>query len=151
MGTKSFGKGSVQTVLPLQDGSALALTTAYYYTPANVKIHKKGIKPDIEVKFPKLTNDQLKEYRDELERIANQDYERTRAKQEKLLNGEHKDQKSKSSTSSATSTVTSTASTGATKSSTLDFIAIPKFDVQLEQAANLLKASSIFMELHSKK
>jgi carboxyl-terminal processing protease len=50
MGTKSFGKGSVQTILPLGDGSALRLTTALYYTPSGKTIHEKGIIPDIEVK-----------------------------------------------------------------------------------------------------
>lgn len=50
MGTKSFGKGSVQTILPLGDGSALRLTTALYYTPSGKTIHEKGIMPDIEVK-----------------------------------------------------------------------------------------------------
>ena len=84
LGTKTFGKGSVQTVLPLHDGSALALTTAYYYTPSDNRIHKKGIKPDIEVEFPKLTEDQLKEYRDEMEQIANQNYEETREKTRRI-------------------------------------------------------------------
>ena len=50
MGTKSFGKGSVQTILPLGDGSALRLTTALYYTPSGKTIHEIGINPDIEVK-----------------------------------------------------------------------------------------------------
>jgi carboxyl-terminal processing protease len=50
MGTKSFGKGSVQTILPLADGSAMRLTTALYYTPSGKTIHEKGIIPDIEVK-----------------------------------------------------------------------------------------------------
>jgi carboxyl-terminal processing protease len=50
LGTKSFGKGSVQTILPLGDGSALRLTTALYYTPSGKTIHEIGIKPDIEVK-----------------------------------------------------------------------------------------------------
>jgi carboxyl-terminal processing protease len=50
LGTKSFGKGSVQTILPLGDGSALRLTTALYYTPSGKTIHDIGIKPDIEVK-----------------------------------------------------------------------------------------------------
>jgi carboxyl-terminal processing protease len=50
MGTKSFGKGSVQTILPLGDGSALRLTTALYYTPSGRTIHEIGIHPDIEVK-----------------------------------------------------------------------------------------------------
>ncbi|MGQ9689172.1 MAG: S41 family peptidase [Desulfobaccales bacterium] len=50
VGTKSFGKGSVQTIIPLSDGSALRLTTALYYTPSGKTIHEKGIIPDIEVK-----------------------------------------------------------------------------------------------------
>ncbi|MBI1975925.1 MAG: S41 family peptidase [Candidatus Omnitrophica bacterium] len=47
MGTKSFGKGSVQTVIPLKDGSALRLTTSKYYTPKGRSIHGEGIMPDI--------------------------------------------------------------------------------------------------------
>ncbi|MDX1952565.1 MAG: S41 family peptidase [Verrucomicrobiota bacterium] len=46
MGEQTFGKGSVQTLLPLQDGSALRLTTAKYYTPSHKVIHEKGITPD---------------------------------------------------------------------------------------------------------
>ena len=45
VGTKSFGKGSVQTILPLEDGSALRLTTALYYTPSGITINEKGIVP----------------------------------------------------------------------------------------------------------
>lgn len=51
MGTTSFGKGSVQTVIPLVDGSALRLTTSKYFTPNGRCIHQKGIAPDVEVKF----------------------------------------------------------------------------------------------------
>jgi carboxyl-terminal processing protease len=47
MGTRSFGKGSVQTVLPLDSGAGVKLTTARYYTPAGVSIQATGIKPDI--------------------------------------------------------------------------------------------------------
>jgi carboxyl-terminal processing protease len=50
MGEKTFGKGMVQTVFPLRDGSALALTTARYLTPKLRDIDKKGISPDKEVK-----------------------------------------------------------------------------------------------------
>jgi len=49
VGKKTFGKGSVQTVVPLKDGSAMRLTTAQYFTPSGVCIHKKGIEPDINV------------------------------------------------------------------------------------------------------
>lgn len=47
LGEKTFGKGSVQSILPLQDGSALRLTTAKYYTPSHKVIHEEGITPDI--------------------------------------------------------------------------------------------------------
>jgi carboxyl-terminal processing protease len=46
MGDKTFGKGSVQSIAPLQNGSALRLTTAHYYTPSDRVIHEKGITPD---------------------------------------------------------------------------------------------------------
>jgi len=46
MGEQTFGKGSVQSIMPLQDGSALRLTTARYYTPSHKVIHEKGITPD---------------------------------------------------------------------------------------------------------
>ena len=47
LGTKTFGKGSVQTILPLDDHSALRLTTARYYTPKGRSIQATGIVPDI--------------------------------------------------------------------------------------------------------
>jgi carboxyl-terminal processing protease len=55
LGTQSFGKGSVQTIIPLSDGSGLRLTTAKYYTPKGRSIHGKGITPDIVVEGPKTT------------------------------------------------------------------------------------------------
>jgi carboxyl-terminal processing protease len=51
LGTKTFGKGSVQTIIPLSDGSGLRLTTAMYYTPSGRSIQASGIEPDVEVKF----------------------------------------------------------------------------------------------------
>jgi carboxyl-terminal processing protease len=66
VGSKSFGKGSVQTILPLEDGSALRLTTALYYTPSGVTINDKGIIPDVAVADKPLpTNKSLKTLRDE--------------------------------------------------------------------------------------
>lgn len=55
MGTQSFGKGSVQTVIPMDDTHAIKMTTARYYTPDGRSIQAKGIKPDIEVKPARLT------------------------------------------------------------------------------------------------
>jgi len=51
LGTKTFGKGSVQTIIPLSDGSGLRLTTARYFTPSGRSIQASGIEPDVEVKF----------------------------------------------------------------------------------------------------
>ncbi len=52
LGTRSFGKGSVQTIIPLGSNGALRLTTALYYTPSGVSIQGKGIVPDIVVNQP---------------------------------------------------------------------------------------------------
>lgn len=58
LGTKSFGKGSVQTVIPIDNQSAIKLTTALYYTPSGRSIQAKGIQPDVivaDLKIPKST------------------------------------------------------------------------------------------------
>lgn len=47
VGQQTYGKGSVQTVMPLSDGHAIKLTTSRYYTPSGASIHKTGIKPDV--------------------------------------------------------------------------------------------------------
>jgi len=84
LGEKTFGKGSVQTIVPLSDGSALRLTTSKYYTPDGKSIHEKGVEPDIIVS--KLINEdakkdvfeELKEERSE-EFDYRQDYQIIRA------------------------------------------------------------------------
>jgi carboxyl-terminal processing protease len=53
IGQQTFGKGSVQTIIPLSDGSGLRLTTARYFTPKGRSIHGKGITPDIVIDPPK--------------------------------------------------------------------------------------------------
>lgn len=54
LGEKSFGKGSVQTVIPLAEDIAMRITTARYYTPSGRSIQAKGIEPDVEVKPSKV-------------------------------------------------------------------------------------------------
>jgi len=51
LGEQSYGKGSVQTIFPLKDSSAIRMTTALYYTPSGDSIHRVGITPDIEVEY----------------------------------------------------------------------------------------------------
>ncbi len=51
VGEKSFGKGSVQSVIPLKNGEGMRLTIAKYYTPSGVSIHEKGIQPQVEIEM----------------------------------------------------------------------------------------------------
>lgn len=61
VGEKSFGKGSVQEILPLSGGAQLKVTVAHWYTPNGININKQGISPDVEVK---LSNDDFNANRD---------------------------------------------------------------------------------------
>jgi carboxyl-terminal processing protease len=61
LGEKSFGKASVQNIIPLEDGSALKLTVAYYYTPLGRLIHNKGIVPDVQVAMDEKQEEALQE------------------------------------------------------------------------------------------
>ncbi|MCB1562739.1 MAG: S41 family peptidase [Alphaproteobacteria bacterium] len=64
LGTKSFGKGSVQTVIPLPGHGAMRLTTARYYTPSGRSIQAKGIEPDIEVEPAKIESFHIRRIRE---------------------------------------------------------------------------------------
>ncbi|WP_114679287.1 S41 family peptidase [Desulfotruncus alcoholivorax] len=67
VGTKTFGKGIVQTVFPLNNGAGLKLTTARYLTPGKHNIHKKGISPDVVVEdLPDVPGDEQLEKAEEL-------------------------------------------------------------------------------------
>jgi carboxyl-terminal processing protease len=57
MGTRTFGKGSVQTILPIGNGTAIKLTTARYFTPSGRSIQAKGIEPDIVVEDPAMPSE----------------------------------------------------------------------------------------------
>jgi carboxyl-terminal processing protease len=56
MGTKTFGKGSVQTIMPMNNGAALKITTARYFTPSGRSIQAEGIEPDIKVEQLKISD-----------------------------------------------------------------------------------------------
>lgn len=62
MGTRSFGKGSVQTLMPIGTGTALKLTTARYYTPSGRSIQGKGIIPDVMVEQLEIVNNDKKDH-----------------------------------------------------------------------------------------
>lgn len=70
VGTKSFGKGSVQSVIPLRGESAMRLTTARYYTPSGRSIQALGVSPDIVVEQPRVDRDAVVE--DEAENVRSE-------------------------------------------------------------------------------
>jgi carboxyl-terminal processing protease len=91
IGIKSFGKGSVQTIIPLSDGSALRLTTSKYFTPLGKEIHGKGVLPDITVEEGtiEIVN------KDELPVEKPQEiFEKIETKEEKVIENVVKDYKS---------------------------------------------------------
>ena len=115
LGHKSFGKGSVQTVRNLSDGSALKITTGYYYTPSGICIHKKGIKPHIKVDQERLTLDEVKEYRNRINSLNEDEYK------------------------------AGSVEGGASRSiSDAKFELMLEYDTQLERAVSLIKAAAIF-------
>lgn len=85
LGTQSFGKGSVQTILPLSNSTAIKLTTARYFTPLGQKIQAKGIKPDFWVEETEsgdiFDRDRVRE--SDLSRHLDSDVEKTQQKKQK--------------------------------------------------------------------
>ena len=71
LGEQSYGKGSVQTIFPLKDSSAIKMTTALYFTPSGDSIHEIGITPDIEVEFIYEDEDQEEVKDNQLEYALN--------------------------------------------------------------------------------
>ena len=126
IGSTTFGKGSVQTILPLADGSGLRLTTALYYTPKGRSIQATGITPDIVVKAQPVT----------LAKTG-----------EKEANG--KSQKPKETTQSSSLRIGDEA-TPRSNSGPVEISGDtpPEEDVQLQKAVELLKTWKIFKELH---
>jgi len=114
LGTQSFGKGSVQTILPMNNGTAVKITTALYYTPNGRSIQAEGIIPDIKVESLKIAHTEKK-----LERIKEADLSGH------LDNGNGKKEKKKS------------------KSADKEDIPLSEKDFQLYEALNLLKGMNI--------
>ncbi len=121
IGTTSFGKGSVQTILPLSDGSGLRLTTAKYYTPKGKSIHSIGVQPDIVID-PKVIQ----------------------AAKQKTAGG-NKDEKDSTSTAAK-----SKKTKGKTPTTPKDPDApqpVPPEDVQLLKAVEMLKSWKVFKQI----
>ncbi|RFZ76339.1 S41 family peptidase [Lacrimispora amygdalina] len=65
VGTKTFGKGIVQTLFPLDNGTAIKMTVAHYYTPSGFDLHKKGLEPDVPVELKEELKTKIKIEHDE--------------------------------------------------------------------------------------
>ena len=76
VGTKTYGKGVIQSLIPLADGSGIKITTAEYCTPNRNKINNVGIEPNIEVKLPedieKLTDENDTQLQRAMQELKNQ-------------------------------------------------------------------------------
>ncbi len=114
LGTQSFGKGSVQTILPMNNGTAIKITTARYYTPNGRSIQAEGIVPDIKVEPLKIAHTEK-----QLERIKEADLSGH------LSNGNGRKEKKKS------------------KSKDKKEIPLSEKDFQLYEALNLLKGMNL--------
>ena len=94
LGTKTFGKGSVQTILPMSRGTALKLTTARYYTPKGRSIQAKGIVPDIiseQAKITKTENGRRLREADLSGHLKNSDGSKKKGKKKDKSNGNSDD------------------------------------------------------------
>ena len=88
LGTRTFGKGSVQTIIPLSGNGAIRLTTARYYTPSGRSIQAKGIEPDIlveQAKVEKITRPGVKREEDLRGRLDNPSDNRVKPDTEQLV------------------------------------------------------------------
>jgi carboxyl-terminal processing protease len=139
VGTKSFGKGSVQTIIPVAGGGAMRLTTARYYTPSGRSIQALGIEPDITVQPAKL------------EKIASGPGLHEADLKGALINDTIKDKDSKDKDKPTASTKASTtadsdddATPTTTKDKTGDKKDKPPFDYQLARALDLIRGLHIF-------
>ena len=138
VGTTSFGKGSVQTILPLGDGSGLRLTTAKYYTPKGRSIQSTGITPDIVIKPQPATTVAKAETKPGDKEPDN------KTSKSPITSGLGKEQ------SAATPKDDPMQRNGATPGAApLDLSGEPSLDqdVQLQKAVELLKTWKIFKEL----
>ncbi len=158
IGTRSFGKGSVQTIIPIGRAGAIRLTTARYYTPSGRSIQAKGIEPDIEVlpDVPKDLLDQGIETVTEAELRGHLTNDQTstgtgtsgdQSNSSTATSGSDQSTGSDTSTSTATTTPAAGAPSNANKEPTGVYASYvpddPKLDKQLNYAYDLLRGIQV--------
>ncbi|MDH5370457.1 MAG: S41 family peptidase, partial [Gammaproteobacteria bacterium] len=124
MGTQSFGKASVQTVVPLGNGSGLKLTTARYYTPNGTSIQAKGITPDIVLDDLKISKNEDNGFKQTKEKDLSRHLKNGDFDEEENDNGNKKDSKGSK-----------------------EKLTLAKEDYALYEALNLLKGINLVKEL----
>jgi carboxyl-terminal processing protease len=134
MGSRTFGKGSVQTILPMENGSALKLTTARYFTPSGISIQARGINPDIV-----LDNYRVERVDGDRKRVKEADLERH------LDDGSGADAKNDGGASSESNPGSSNADNDSEDGPTIPVMSKDRLeqDYALSQAYNLLRGLSI--------
>lgn len=153
LGTKSFGKGSVQTVIPIPEHGAIKLTTARYYTPSGNSIQNHGITPDIEVQPAKIelikNNDKMRseaQLRRRLENLQDKKEKEKKAAEEKL------DKKPESSNPSNNSGKDKDSKNGNDSDSLLKKSDSDSAeDFQLQRAIDLLRGIDVYNKVKSEK
>ena len=125
LGNNSFGKGSVQTIIPLGRNGAIKLTTQRYYTPSGISIQAKGIKPDIEVAQAKVEHlkSNARRERHEADLPGALDNDQTSTNQDKP-DGKDKEDKAASGTKNP----------------------VKRIDYQLERALDLLRGLALYRD-----
>lgn len=134
MGGKTFGKGSVQTILPMHNNGALKLTTARYYTPSGRSIQAEGIVPDITLNKVQLSTDDTEDFEDVTE--------------SQLIGHLENGQKAKESTQNTTNKPTDAKDTATDKDKEEPSLAMT--DYAVHEALNLLKGLNIMKTQKSK-
>jgi carboxyl-terminal processing protease len=138
LGIQTFGKGSVQTIIPLEDGSAVRLTTARYYTPNGRSIQAKGIEPDIEIPYMPLKK--TKEKDKIFHFLTERDLEGHLLNEDEAIEDELNSVKDKKDKPEAIDSEVDNEETQP-----------PPMDNQLEEAVRILKAWAIFKQVASSK
>jgi carboxyl-terminal processing protease len=137
MGTKSFGKGSVQTIIPMKDDTALKLTTARYYTPSGRSIQAEGIVPDIPLENVKVAAVEEPEFEPLKEADLTRHLENDNGKNAAKKAGDKKDKSGKASSDDESN---------ADENGDIDMATLASKDYQLYEALNLLKGLYILQQ-----
>jgi len=153
LGTKTFGKGSVQTVIPLADHGAIRLTTARYYTPSGRSIQAKGIVPDIIVQAAKIElikgNDKMRSEADLRKRLETLEEKKAKAKKATEADkpetpaNDNEEAKPDSSKDNSKEKNKDNAKDGKKMPLTTEEIAATE-DFQLQRALDLLRAVNVY-------